>query len=166
MSFTVGSQVVLPVFGVGHIAGLVAKSFSGAKEEQYYEVTIQQSTVWVLTSTAAGRGMRPVTSKTELARYRRVLRSQPVLLNPDHRQRQIELAGRLKVGLFLDTCEIVRDLNARGWTKPLNETDSSALRKAREGLNREWAIADGVPVGQAAEEVDGLLLASKKAFQA
>jgi len=166
MSFQIGNQVVLPVFGVGHIAGLVAKSFSGAQEQQYYEVAIEQSTVWVLASTAAGRGMRPVTAKADLARYRRVLRGQPVLLNPDHRQRQIELAGRLKIGLFLDTCEIVRDLCARGWTKPLNETDSSALRKAREGLTREWAIADGVPVAKATEEVDGLLLASKKAFQA
>jgi RNA polymerase-interacting CarD/CdnL/TRCF family regulator len=166
MSFAVGSRVVLPVFGLGHIAGLVAKSFSGAQEQQYYEVTVQQSTVWVLTSTAAGRGMRSVTPKAQLDRYRRVLRSRPAPLTADHRQRQMELANRLKIGLFQDTCEIVRDLSARGWTKPLNETDSSALRKAREGLHQEWAAADGVPVAQAAEEVNALLLASKKAFQA
>ncbi|MBI4769500.1 MAG: hypothetical protein HY784_03565, partial [Chloroflexi bacterium] len=134
MPFQVDDRVVHPAHGVGRIVGLVTKNFFEAEAHLYYEIAIQRSTVWVPVDAGTAIGLRPLTPKAELARYRGVLRSRPVPLTPDHRQRRLDLLSRLKAGLFQNVCEVVRDLTARGWLKPLSEMDSVTLRKTREGL--------------------------------
>jgi CarD family transcriptional regulator len=164
MSFQVEDRVVHPAHGVGSVIGLVTRTFSGAATRQYYEVAIHQGTVWVPVEASASAGLRSLTQKADLTHYRAVLASRPAALTPDHRQRRLELLGRLKPGLFQDACEVVRDLTARGWQKALGETDSTTLRQAREGLCREWAAADGVSVGDATREVDALLSEGRRIY--
>jgi len=96
-------------------------------------------------------------------RRRKVVR--PGLI-PDHRQRHLELASRLRPGLFQNLCEVVRDLSARGWDKPLNEKDSVAFRKTRDDLCQEWAATTGVTVTEAADEIAALLREGRLAYQA
>lgn len=165
MSLQVDDRVVLPAHGVGSVVGLVDKSFSGAATRQYYEIAVQQGTVWVPVDTSAALGLRSLTGKAELTRYRAVLMSRPAALHPDHRQRRLELLARLKSGRFLDLCEVVRDLTARGWRKALGEADAATLRQLRDGLSREWAAADEVSVGDATREVDALLAEGRRVFQ-
>jgi len=120
----------------------------------------------VLVEAAPSDQLRPPTGKHELDRYREVLRSRPESLAADHRQRQLDLTSRLRAGLFQNLCEVVRDLTARSWLKPLNERDSAALRKTRDDLCQEWAIADGVSVLDASDEVETLLQQGRAALQA
>jgi len=166
MPFQIDDRVVYPACGVGRIAALVTKRFFEAEARLYYEVVIQRSTVWVPVDAGATSGLRLLTSRDELARYRGVLRSCPVPLTPDPRQRRLDLLGQLRAGSLQNLCEIVRDLTARGWRKVLGEADKATLRRAREGLCQEWAAADGVSVVQATEEVDALLLEGGQAYQA
>lgn len=166
MPYQVNDSVVHPAHGVGRVVALAMQHFFDAEARLYYEIAIQRSNkVWVPVDTGAASGLRPVTPKSELARYRRVLQSRPVSLTVDHRQRHLELLSRLKVGLFQTSCEIVRDLTAQRWVKPLNEMDSRTLRKTHEGLCQEWAAASGVSAQEAAQEVDALLLAGRQAYQ-
>ncbi len=157
MTFQIDQAVVYPACGIGRIVALVTKRFSEAEARLYYEVAIEKSVVWVPVDSEAASGLRSLTAKNELAHYRGVLRSQPVTLNPHPYQRRLELLSRLKGGLFQDLCEIVRDLTAQSWRKALGEADKLLLRRAREGLCQEWAIAEGVSLLQATEEVDALL---------
>ena len=167
MPFQIDDQVVHPAHGVGCIVALVTKRFSEAEARLYYEVAIKKaSTVWVPVDASTADGLRPLTPKNELARYRGVLRSRPAPLNPDHRQRRLDLLSRMKGASFQAICEIVRDLTARGWLKALSEMDSAALRKTREGLCQEWAAVDGVSVLQATDEVVALLLEGRQTYQA
>lgn len=165
MPYQVNDCVVHPAHGVGHIVALAMQRFFDVEARLYYEIAIQRNTVWVPVDTGVASGLRPVTPKSELARYRRVLRSRPVSLILDHRQRHMDLLSHLKAGLFQNLCEVVRDLTARRWLKPLNEMDSRTLRKTHEGLCQEWAAADGVSVQEAAKEVDALLLEGRQAYQ-
>ena len=165
MPFQIDDRVVYPACGVGRIVALVTKLFFEAEARLYYEVIIEKSTVWVPVDAGITNGLRPLTSKEELARYRGVLRSCPVPLTLDPRQRRLELLSRLRLGSFQDLCEIVRDLTARGWRKALGEADKAALRRARDGLCREWAAVDGVSVLRATEEVDALLLEGRQAYR-
>lgn len=166
MSFQVNDQVVHPKHGIGRILGLVSQHFGATEARLYYEVAIHTATVWVPLDAAPADQLRPPTDKRELGRYREVLRSRPEVLAADHRQRQLELASRLRAGLFQNLCEVVRDLSARSWLKPLNERDAAALRKTRDDLCREWAIADGVSVLDASDEVETLLQQGRAALQA
>lgn len=165
MPFQVDDRVVHPAHGIGRVVGLVTKRFSEAGAHLYYEVALGRSTVWVPVTTSAPSELRLLTSKDELARYRSVLSSRPVSLIPDHRQRRLDLHSRLKAGLFQNSCEVIRDLTARSWLKPLNEMDSVTLRKTREGVCQEWAAADGVSVVEAAQEIDALLLQGRQSYQ-
>lgn len=165
MLFQVDELVVHPAHGVGRIVGLVTKRFTGAEAHLYYEFAAGRSTVWVPVEASAASGLRRLTPKDELARYRGVLRSRPISLTPDHRQRRQDLLSHLKVGLFQNLCEVVRDLTARGWLKPLSEMDSSTLRKTRDDLCQEWAAADGVSVLEAVKEVDALLFEGRQTFR-
>jgi RNA polymerase-interacting CarD/CdnL/TRCF family regulator len=110
-------------------------------------------------------GLRLVTAKSELDQYRDLLKSPPVPLEKKHQQRHLELNSRLKQNSFQVLCEVVRDLTAWSWGKPLGQVDTITLRKTRESLYREWATAAGVSTIEAIKEIDSLLLATKPAYQ-
>ncbi len=165
-AFRVGERVVYPPFGVGEIAGVVTKSYFEAETQLYYEVVGERSTVWVAVDEAEVRGLRRLTRKDELTRYRAVLRGRPAQLNPDNRARQLDERSRLKVGTLQALCELVRDLSGLGWQRPLNEADALALRKSRDGLCQEWAAAAGIPLPEATAEINALLLEARQKFGA
>jgi CarD family transcriptional regulator len=166
MDFKIGDYVVHPAYGVGQVERLEERRFTGADARLYYKIDIANGTVWVPVQTDQPIRLRPITTKVELARYRKLLVKEPIPLNPDHRERQQELSERLKSGSFKTMCEVVRDLTARSWEKSLNEADSSSLRKAREALCQEWAASKGISLTDADQEVEALLVEARHSHEA
>lgn len=164
MQFEVGDTVFHPVHGVGHITAISENRFVGNQNRQYYEVATEKSTIWVPIEASATIGLRRVTVKRDLARYRSVLKSHPTWLDDDHGKRRLYIANRLKEGSLDVACQVVRDLTARGWNKRLTQVDTIALRKVREGLDQEWAAAEGVSIAEATQEIDALLLEGRQAY--
>jgi CarD family transcriptional regulator len=164
MQFKIGDFVVHPVYGVGHIIKIEEKQFSEQEARLYYKVTLSKRTVWVPVEAQGTLGLRLVTAKSELDRYRTLLKSRPVPLDKNHHRRHLELVSRLKQGSFQGVCEVVRDLTAWGWRKPLGPTDTATLQKTRESLYQEWATAAGVSISEATKEVESLLLATRPAY--
>lgn len=162
MELQVGDRVVHPIYGVGRIAAVGKKRFTG-EARVYYEVVAEKTTVWVPMESSDAIGLRRLTTKIDLAAYRKVLKSRPLSLTQDHTRRRTELAAGLKQGSFQALCEMVRDLTARGWHKPLGSADAAYLRRAHDHLCEEWASADGVSIAAANEEIDSLLLESRQA---
>jgi RNA polymerase-interacting CarD/CdnL/TRCF family regulator len=109
-------------------------------------------------------GLRRLTGKGDLDTYRAVLRGRPTPLAADHRERQIALVERLKQSSFQARCEVVRDLVAHSWAKPLNESSATSLRNARHVLCAEWAAAEGLSLAEATREVEALLLEGRKTY--
>ena len=167
MTFKVGDSVFHQAHGVGRIVGLGQQCFDRQVGPRlYYEVLATRGTVWVPAeeSTTPNAPLRFLTTKDELHKYRRVLKSSPTVLDHDRRKRQMDLGGRLKSGSFLSMCEVVRDLTALGWHKSLNEADAMLLQKVRDDLYQEWAAAAGVSLTQARQEVDDLLETARQSF--
>jgi RNA polymerase-interacting CarD/CdnL/TRCF family regulator len=165
MRFQVGDKVFHPISGVGHIETIEKKIFLGTESRLYYQVATDKSTVWVPVDAQAVIGLRPLTTKRDLARFRSVLKSRPASLTNNHGKRHLEISNRLKGGSLEVMCEAVRDLAGRGWHKPLSNADASSLRKAREALCQEWAAADGVSIAEASQEVESLLTDGRKAHK-
>ena len=161
--FKAGDWVVHPLHGVGRVVKLERKDFGSPPGQLYYEIVISQGTLWVMAE-APPEGLRGLTAKADLPRYRAVLQSAPTLLNKDYHQRRTELRERLKDGTFQARCEVVRDLTAYGWEKRLSEPDAALLRTCRDGLCREWAEVEAVTVAQATQEVEELLRAAKQKY--
>lgn len=122
-----------------------------------------RSTVWTPVEAQATSGLRLVTPKSDLDHYRDLLESRPVPLHKNYKQRHLELVSRLNQGSFQVVCEVVRDLTAWGWRKPLNRTDTVTLKKTQESLYQEWATAAGISIPEAIKEVKSLLQTTQQA---
>jgi RNA polymerase-interacting CarD/CdnL/TRCF family regulator len=164
MTFKIDDWVVHPQHGVGRIVKIDNRQFGPTTSGLYYEISLTNGTLWVQVDSTSG-GLRKLTSKEDLARYREVLRSRPTTLNTNHRQRQIEIDDRLKQGTLQARCEVVRDLSALGWYKPLGEGNSTLLRAAHQALDQEWAMANGVSLRVATHEVEALLMEGKTLYK-
>lgn len=162
MQFMAGDAVVHPVYGVGYITAIEEKQFSGIKTCLYYQIAFPRSNIWVPIEAQAAIGLRWVTAEKELAAYRDVIKSRPVLLDNNLSKQHLELASRLKEGSFQTTCEVVRDLTAQGWQKPLGAVAKATLRKTQARLYQEWALAAGISITEATREIEALLLTTQE----
>ncbi len=157
MQFHVGEAVFHPVHGVGRIVTLSKQQFTGNTSRLYYEINTEKSTVWVPVDAQEQVGLRRLTNKRDLERYRDILKSRPAALDPHPGKRQTELAERFNQGSLEVLCEIVRDLTALAAHRSLGNADATILKKAREALEQEWAAANGVSVMTASREIETLL---------
>ena len=161
--FKVGDFVVHPVYGVGHIVQIEGRQFSEKAVRQYYKVILPKLTLWIPVEAQASIGLRLVTARSDLDQYRNLLKSQPVPLKHNHAQRHVELASRLKEGLFQVMCEVVRDLTVSGWKKPLGATARNILQKTRWRVCQEWASAADISIAEATKEISSLLQVTQEA---
>ncbi len=157
MEFQIGDRVVHPVHGVGTVKAITRDQFTGQKTRQYYEVAADSSTVWVPIGDEGVTVLRAIAPKASLTKCRRLLKSEPLPLNKDFRQRQLEISTRLKGGRMPDICEMVRDLRARSREMTLNAAEDALLRRISKALCDEWAACEGVSSAVALQEIEGLL---------
>lgn len=163
MQLKIGDQVVHPAFGIGHIVELEQKQFYQEGAHMYYKITRHKDSMWLRVEAQETSGLRLVTPKSELTHYRDLLKSSPTPFNTDHQQQQRDLVSRLKQGSFQGVCEVMRDLTAWGWQKPLGQADATTLLKTQDSIYQEWATAADISVIEATKEVDSLLLAARPA---
>jgi RNA polymerase-interacting CarD/CdnL/TRCF family regulator len=164
MQFKVGDSVVHPIYGVGHIVKIEARRFSEKEARLYYEITMPNRSLWIPVDACEVVGLRLVTAKSDLDQYRNLLKDRPVPLNQNHHRRHLELVNRLRQGSFQVLCEVVRDLTAASWRRPLGRSDTATLKKTRESLCQEWATAAGVSITEAIKEIESLLGAAEQAY--
>jgi RNA polymerase-interacting CarD/CdnL/TRCF family regulator len=165
MEFKTGDDVVHPSFGVGNIVKMEERELATSGLRWYYVLAIGTSRVWMPVQADGSTTLRTVTRQQDLEQYRTVLSSQPTLLDRDFKKRHLVLIERLTHSSFQVMCEIVRDLSALGWSKPMGETDSTLLKKVQDNLRREWAAATGQSPQEAIQEVEALLKAGRVAYQ-
>lgn len=166
MQFNVGDQVVHASHGSGQIVAIEEKQFSGSEPRKFYAVATHKSTVWVPIESANGSSLRLLVTGDGLSRCRTLLKGQPTTLNANRRQRFLDVTGRLKGGSFEVLCEVIRDLSAFGWVKPLSDSDSSLFRKAQDDVCWEWAAVAGISVADVRKEILGLLQEGRKLHSA
>jgi CarD family transcriptional regulator len=164
MRFKAGDYVVHPTHGVGQIVRLEEQQLAEAEPRLYYVLVADKSTVWVPANTDPAAQLRELTPKREMARYRKLLKSSPVSLDKDHSKRRLEIAARLRQGSFQCVCEVVRDLAALAWRKPLNGAEAVLLQKLQMDVCREWAVTDGVSLDEAIREVKALLQEGRQTY--
>lgn len=162
MSFKVGDRVIHPRHGLGQVTNLAVKQFVEGEKRPFYEISFPGSTLWVplnLSST----GIRKLTEKSEVASCRRLLKAPAAPLNSDPRLRQSELRNHLKEGTLTAHCEVVRDLAANGWRKPLSGAMAAFFKATQDVLCQEWAAVEGISLAEAAMEIESLLQSGRRA---
>jgi len=165
MEFRSGDDVVHPNYGVGNIVRLEARQLAETNMRLYYVLAFGKTTVWMPVDTNGSSALRLVTALCDLDRYRTLLKSRPAELDRDYKKRRLDINEQLAHGSFQVVCEIVRDLTALGWNKPITGIDASLLSKVRANLWQEWAASTGQPLPEAILEVTALLQAGEQAYK-
>lgn len=156
MSFKVGDRVIHPRHGLGQVTNLAVKQFVEGEKRPFYEISFPGSTLWVPLSLPS-TGIRKLTVKSEIVNCRRLLKGPAAPLNNDPRLRQTALKDHLKEGTLTAHCEVVRDLAATSWHKPLSGAMAAFYKMTQEVLCQEWAAVEGITISEAAIEIDSLL---------
>ena len=155
IKFAIGDKVVHPQHGVGFVAGLEEKQFEPNVARMYYVVSIPDTTLWVPVDLSTS-GLRKLGLKSEIEQCRQILQEAPQTLNAG-RDMLASLSNRIRQGTIIAQCEVVRDLTAFGWHKPLYGPLADFQRMTLNVLCQEWATVKGVSEAEASHEVNGLL---------
>jgi CarD family transcriptional regulator len=163
MKFEIGDKIVHPQHGIGFVAGLEEKQFEPDAPRKYYVISIPDTTVWVPVDLHTS-GLRNLCTQTEIEQCRQVLQSEPQPLKPG-RNLLSDLGERIKQGTVIAHCEVIRDLTAYGWHKPLYGPTADFQRTILDVLCQEWAAVEGVSVAEATREIGGLLKKGRAAHR-
>lgn len=162
LKFNIGDRVVHPQQGVGYVAKLEEKQFEPNHPRMYYVILIPDTTVWVPVDLSTS-GLRKLSVRSELEQGREVLQSAPRPLTPD-RGLLGSLIVHINQGTITAHCEVVRDLNAFGWHKPLYGAMAEFQRVILNVLSQEWAVVEGLSVIEASHEINTLLKKGRAAY--
>jgi CarD family transcriptional regulator len=158
MTFSVGDKVMHPGFGAGQITGEESRELvSGFKH--YYVITMAgtRATAYVPVRKMDELGVRPVMSSANLIQVLGTLQSVPATLSNDYRKRQEKVQETFEMGLPVPMAEAVRDLTWRRKRRHLTQKDEDLLKRGRERLAAEIALATDAQVIEAHELIDGTL---------
>jgi CarD family transcriptional regulator, regulator of rRNA transcription len=153
--FDIGDKVVHPQHGVGYVANIEEKQFQPKVSRMYYVITIPDTTLWVPVDLSTS-GLRKLSVRSDLEECRQVLQSPALKLIPD-RGLQASLSSRIKQGTIIAHCEVVRDLAAHAWHKPLYGPIADFQRIILDVLGQEWALVEGISQAEASHEISNLL---------
>jgi CarD family transcriptional regulator len=163
MKFDIGDRVVHPQHGVGFVADLEEKQFEPHVSRRYYVISIPDTTLWVPVDLPTS-GLRKLSVRSELEQCRQVLQSAPLTLKPD-RSLLASLADHIRQGTIVAHCEVLRDLTAFGWHKPLYGPVAEFQRTILNVLCQEWATVEEVSLVEASHEINILLKKGRAAHE-
>src|SRR3990172_2263854 len=155
LKFEVGDKVVHPQHGVGYIEGLEEKQFEPNNAQMYFVVSIPDTTLWVPVDFLSS-GLRKLGSISEINECQQVLTESPEILTAG-RDLLSKLFERINIGSIIAHCEVIRDLTAFGWKKPLYGPIADFQRMALQVLCQEWAMIKDIPLADASQEINQLL---------
>jgi len=141
-----------PNFGAGQITGEQHRELVDGFEHYYViDVVGTTATAYVPIRKMDELGVRLVMSSGKLTQVLGTLRSLPATLSNDHRKRQGGVQEKLGTGLPVLVAEAVRDLTWHRKRRHLTPRDEVLLKRGRERLAAERALASDADVVEAHE---------------
>jgi CarD family transcriptional regulator len=158
MGFSVGDKVMHPNFGAGQITGEKHRELvDGFKHYYVIKMVGTGATAYVPIRRMDELGVRLVMSSGKLIQVLGTLQSVPSTLSNDYRERQEAVQEKLGTGLPVLVAEAVRDLTWHRKRRHLTQRDEALLKRGRERLAAEMALATDADVVEVHEMIDGTL---------
>jgi len=154
--FTKGDWIVHLYHGVGQVNGVVLRQVDGEKLK-FYRVTTDNSTLFIPVQEFDEDRLRPAADEKALKRAMKVLKDPPEEMAEDHNDRRRRIRQVKGEGSLKEILRLVRDLSWRRYDKKLNNTEERALRRFKDRLLREMAVAMDTTTEEARRELNGIL---------
>lgn len=158
--FAIGDKVVHPRFGAGQVTALADRDLPEGPTHYYViHVPDQRLTVQVPVLTAAGAGMRRAMSRVNAIRVLSILRGRPRALPSNFRERQEQMATRLRTGRVTQLVRVVRDLTWHSKHARLTNVDGQYLKQGIDQLAAEIALVSGQTITDTNKQIGAALAA-------
>jgi CarD family transcriptional regulator len=156
--YAVGDKVVHPGYGPGVIKGIERRQVIG-EEKDYYIIEILTGDATLMTPVAQADkvGLRPALGDASVRRVLEVLSEAPDSLSENFRERQLDIDERLKEGDVFVTARIMRDMAWYSHSNDLTKRDVQLMQRAEEIVAGELALAKGIEVKEALEDMQAIL---------
>src|SRR5512138_707848 len=145
VKFNIGDPVMHWTYGLGHVTGIEERNIYGSNRV-YYEVSINDLTVWVPDDEYITKRLRAPTSAGGFDHLFSILASPGEPLPDNRQERKVQIVERLKDGRAETLCQVIRDLVDYQQIRPLNETDQSLMKRVHNALIGEWVFALSVTI--------------------
>lgn len=156
--FKIGDKVVHPYHGAGRVVDIEEKKFLEERGRYYIiDLVACDGVVMVPTDNVQKIGLRRVSGTRDISRAMATLTSTPDMLSSDHRERQARAEEKLKTGDLIEVTEVVRNLSWRNHQKGLTMADNKLYRRAQTFLASELALAKGIELKEAKEQLQTAL---------
>ena len=132
----------------------------GTKRYYVIEVPGRGLTVHMPVGKADEIGVRLAMSEARLPWVLNVLRGKPHHLPDDYRERQRQVADKLKTGRVIQLARVVRDLTWHSEWAHLTKTDSAHLRLGLDMLAAEMALVSGDAISDASKLIEATVAAA------
>jgi CarD family transcriptional regulator len=156
--FQVGDKVVHPYHGAGMVVDIKEKKLL-KQHGRYYVIDLVASDgiVMVPIDKVQRIGLRRVSGRRTISRAMATLASAPDMLSSDHRERQAHAQEKLNTGDLIKVTEVVRNLAWRNHEGRLTMADNKLYQRAQTFLASELALARGIELQEAKEQLQTAL---------
>ncbi len=156
--FKIGDKVVHPYHGAGMVIDIEEKSFLTERRRYYIiDLVASDGIVMVPTNNVQRIGLRRVSGRRAISRAMNTLTSTPDTLSNDHRERQARAQERLNTGDLIEVTEVMRNLAWRNHEGRLTMADNKLYQRAQTFLASELALARGIELQEAREQLQTAL---------
>ena len=135
-----GDWVVHRQYGIGQIKEREQRSISGRTAE-YYKVKTPDSIIWLPVEKIDNSWFRPIASPTEIDEAICILSQPATNMDPNFMSRKERIQQVQSENSVPAIAKLIRDLWGRQQHKSLSMTEQRALRRLKERLATEWAVA-------------------------
>lgn len=135
-----GDWIVHRQYGIGQIKIREMRIISGQKSE-YLKVQTPDSEIWLPISKIDQSWFRPIATPTEIDEALNILQQPPSSMDPNFMCRKERIQKVQSENSITAIATLIRDLWGRQQQKSLSMTEQRALRRLKERLGTEWAVA-------------------------
>jgi RNA polymerase-interacting CarD/CdnL/TRCF family regulator len=155
-AFARGEWIVHTRYGIGRVVKEEKKRIGG-RVRPFYRVKSSNSTFWIPKGQEKSTRVRPLCSKRELRKALAVLGDAPQEMASSAKERHARIKSTRADGSLPLICALVRDLMARKRENGLGYEEGEALGFFKSLLLREWAICQGVQIGEVERKLRQIL---------
>lgn len=156
--YAVGDKVVHPGYGPGVIKGIERRQVIGEAKDYYIiEMLTSDATLMTPVAQVDKVGLRPAIGTASIKRILKLLAEEPNTLSENFRERQFDIDERLKEGDVFVTAKVMRDMAWYRHFNDLTKRDLQLMQRAEEIVAGELALAKGIDVKEALEDMQAIL---------
>jgi CarD family transcriptional regulator len=156
--FQIGDKVVHPYHGAGKVIDIKEKNLLKQRGRYYIiDLIASDGIVMVPIDKVQRIGLRRVSGRRAISRAMATLASTPDTLSSDHRERQARAQEKLNTGDLIKVTEVVRNLAWRNHEGRLTMADNKLYQRAQTFLASELALARGIELQEAMEQLQTAL---------